>query len=326
MIKAESLDELFQNIPISEYLIGDGILPRGGKMLLYGASKVGKSLILNQIALSVASGEDFLSYFDVPQPLKVYMVQCEIIKESFANRIGKAKTFFEKVLPSENFYATTVFDLKLDTRDGYHALCEILDTVKPDILCIDPLYKVMTGDESRVQDARKLVDNLDNIIQKYNLSVIIVHHSRKSSSDPQATDKGIDESRGSSLIPAWADTIIGVRKDGVPGELKAKLVFDLRHSETPSVLHLECDDHLIWKIKSNVGAPIKVSLPKIREILAQNTGVMPFDELAVAVRKQLSVTDKTAKSSITRNVNAGFLLAEETMSGKTMIKSYHFRI
>ena len=59
-------------------LIEGGLLPKASVAVVGGISKLGKSIFVMNMGLSLASGQPFLGLFPVPQPRKVLYVQQEI--------------------------------------------------------------------------------------------------------------------------------------------------------------------------------------------------------------------------------------------------------
>ena len=57
------------------YIIGDGILTVGGKLLLYAKSGAGKTTLLDFLAGPLSTGRPFLGRYPVDRPLRVLIVQ-----------------------------------------------------------------------------------------------------------------------------------------------------------------------------------------------------------------------------------------------------------
>jgi RecA-family ATPase len=53
---------LSQTFPDLPYIVGNGIMPTAMKAIMFGPPKKGKSLVLNQLALSVIHGKDWLGF------------------------------------------------------------------------------------------------------------------------------------------------------------------------------------------------------------------------------------------------------------------------
>src|SRR5688572_3923506 len=70
-LKLYSIGELFA-LPEPQWLIRD-IMPTPGLCLLYGASGYGKSFVAIDLAMSVATGRDWMGQFPVEQGAVVYI-------------------------------------------------------------------------------------------------------------------------------------------------------------------------------------------------------------------------------------------------------------
>ena len=81
------------------------------------------------------------------------------------------------------------------------------------VLILDCLYKLMAGHISDEYDAKQLIDNLDELKDKYKLSLILIHHVHKTrfGADGNKIDLGPEESMGSSYWGNWVDTMIRVK-------------------------------------------------------------------------------------------------------------------
>jgi hypothetical protein len=119
----------------------------------------------------------------------------------------------------------------LDTPEGQTRIRQLLAQHRPDLLIIDPLARFMTGDENRAQDMNQVVRFLDELIQTLHLTVVLVHHTGKTT----ATEReGGQRLRGSSVLFAAADTVLML--DRIHGD--HVLGFQLRHAADPAPLTL----------------------------------------------------------------------------------------
>ena len=203
----QTLAELLAWTPPKEpEIIGSGVLPVKGKLVLAGEEGSFKTMFsLNAIFL-ISSGLSLLGLRTVPT--RVGMLQVELSQASFQKRVRK---FIEnhKSLSSQNPHFATEADIKLDKPTGIAKLAAEVQKLGIQLLIIDPLYKVFTGDVSNWGDMARLLDNLDKLCWRYNCAVWLVHHKRKLRIvDNAPADYGTDELVGSSALKDWADSII----------------------------------------------------------------------------------------------------------------------
>jgi hypothetical protein len=219
--------------PPVKQIIGSGVLLEGTKAVLYGVFKGGKTTLLEYIALSLAGGYPLFGdkkRFSTVQS-KVLYIQCELPRLAFKEKLKECSLAHDPTVQA-NFDTTTTFWLKLDTDEACDLLEQELKKCQPQVVIIDPLYKVLSGSENSTQDIGRLTDNLDLLIEKYNFSLIVSAQARKNLIVPKTgapMDLGDQELRGSTGIPAWVDTIVGLRQNA---GTKRNLNFTLRHGKT----------------------------------------------------------------------------------------------
>ncbi len=91
------------------------------------------------------------------------------------------------------------FRLDLGTREVNELLEQcIAGGFHPKVLIIDPRWKAISRDSNQDEVVRAFCVNLDYLIEKYGLSVIVVHHA--------GTATGSDKAgKGSTVFDAWLD-------------------------------------------------------------------------------------------------------------------------
>jgi len=208
--------EAFKRVPIvkAPFIVGDGVLPQRGRLIIYGQAKSGKSTLAMQLARCIGSGQPFLSL--PTKEATVLYLQSEISEDMLQERLKQSGQDYP------NVYVGTR-DLKLDTKTGYELFLHALDEVRPGVLIVDPLYKLFTGDENEGKDVRAILDKLDDVIRAYGCSIVLIHHSGKDK------DKG---SRGSSVLNDWPDAVLELQR--LRGkEHRCKLIARLMRHASP---------------------------------------------------------------------------------------------
>lgn len=199
-----SLADYWVNPPALRDPIIDGILRQGHKMLMSGPSKAGKSMNLMQLAICIAEGIPWLD-FSVKKGRILY-VNLEIDDASFYNR-------FHELYQAMNIEPKYLDDIKTLNFRGY-ALP--LDELVPillrrmqgttfDAVILDPIYKVMMGDENNASDMGKFSNQFDRICNETGASMIYCHHHSKGA---QGAKKAIDRASGSGVFARDPDAII----------------------------------------------------------------------------------------------------------------------
>lgn len=229
-IYIESLAEALASEESVEEWIKPGLLIRGGRTVIYGKYKAGKSTLAQYVGLVLAEGTPLFSHqqFDAKE-CKVLYVQLENPRLVFVSRLRKSIVAYGGEA-QDNFWCGTEFKWKLDTAEGQDELHRILDHYRPGVLIIDPLYKTFSGSENDTETEGVVFDALDTILPQYDTSLITVQQQRKTKVDfrGRSMDQGDDEIRGSTALAGWVDSIVGIRR--MQGN-RRKISFTLRHSD-----------------------------------------------------------------------------------------------
>ncbi len=191
-----SLDTFKDNPPeLPEELI-QGILRRGHKMLISGSSKAGKSFLLMELCIAIAEGKPWLGF-----PCKkgrVLYVNLEIDPASAINRFLK---IYEALgLPIKNANSIVVWNLRGHAVPLDQLVPKLIRRVRDqhfDAIVIDPIYKVITGDENNASEMGAFCNQFDKICTETGCSTIYCHHHSKGS---QGMKKAMDRASGSGVF------------------------------------------------------------------------------------------------------------------------------
>ncbi|MGN0903057.1 MAG: AAA family ATPase, partial [Succinivibrio sp.] len=206
-----TLSEKFVNPdPIPNPLIED-VLREGHKMIIAGPSKAGKSFALMELCVALAEGGKWLGKFQC-RKCKVLYVNLEIDGPSADMRFRK---IYEALgLSTDPVKNPNIKNICLWHLRGHAApldkLCSriieqatMLSGIKA--IIIDPIYKVITGDENSASDMSKFCNYFDKIGAETGASMIYCHHHSKGS---QGNKKSIDRASGSGVLTRDPDAII----------------------------------------------------------------------------------------------------------------------
>lgn len=244
-------------------LIEPGILPFNGKMILYGPTQVGKSLLVSQLGFDVATGRPWLGKMPVTQG-KVAYVQCEIGRGKFRDRVRKQMSRYE--VPPESFFVVTTATMTMTKGDAeFLEVYQELESIRPSMLILDPQYKVFVGDENSNTEVKVFYNILDNICRSLDCAIVLVSHSRKARFEEGVTvSRGVEELKGAARQQEWADTVIKL----VGGKNEKVLKFEkIRNGEPLEDLPLLFDEETLLfsgkpQAKKSVEAEILAMLEK----------------------------------------------------------------
>lgn len=211
---AQTLDEVWDNMPpLKEELI-PGVLRVGHKMLVAGPSKAGKSFLLINLAIAIAEGREWLGM--KCKQGKVVYVNLELDRASCFDRF---KEIYDKMgMEPNHLRDITIWNLR-----GHAAA---MDRLAPILIhrfkskdyaavIIDPIYKVITGDENNATEMSKFCSYFDRVATEMEVSVIYCHHHSKGATGKYAN--AADRSSGSGVFARDPDAILDLREVNVDG-------------------------------------------------------------------------------------------------------------
>lgn len=193
----ENLGDLLGNPPPLAPELIHGILRRGHKMLISGSSKAGKSFTLMELCVAFATGGDWLGFQCAR--CKVLYVNLEIDRASCINR-------FLEIMRSKGLDRPAIGDRIVVWSLRGKAVP--LDQLVPKLIrrmrenqfgavIIDPIYKVIMGDENNASDMAKFCNQFDRIAEETGCSVIYCHHHSKGA---QGAKRAMDRASGSGVF------------------------------------------------------------------------------------------------------------------------------
>lgn len=191
-----SLDTFKDNPPeLPEELI-TGILRRGHKMLISGSSKAGKSFLLIELCIAIAEGKPWLGF--QCKKGRVLYVNLEIDPASAINRFLK---IYEALgLPIKNADSIVIWNLRGHAVPLDQLVPKLIRRVRDQhfvAIIIDPIYKVITGDENNASEMGAFCNQFDKICTETGCSTIYCHHHSKGA---QGMKKAMDRASGSGVF------------------------------------------------------------------------------------------------------------------------------
>lgn len=182
----------------------EGTLRQGHKMLIAGPSKAGKSFLLMELAAAISTGGEWLG--KKCKKGRVLYLNLEIDKNSFITRF-------------EEIYKTMDIDMANAEKISFLSLrgkSEALDKLAPMIIrrvrgqelaaiILDPIYKVITGDENNARDMSNFCNQFDRIATETGAAMIYVHHHSKGS---QIGKRSMDRASGSGVFARDPDALL----------------------------------------------------------------------------------------------------------------------
>ena len=190
--------------PLADPLIF-GVLRKGHKMLLAGPSKAGKSFALIELCIAIAEGKPWLGQFSCAQG-KVLYINLELDRASCLHRFKDVYTAMG--LPPEHLKNIDIWNLR--------GASVPMDKLAPKLIrraqkkgymavVLDPIYKVITGDENSADQMAKFCNQFDLVCRALDCAVIYCHHHSKGA---QGGKRSMDRASGSGVFARDPDAML----------------------------------------------------------------------------------------------------------------------
>lgn len=200
----EELDALWDNMPDLAPPLIEGILREGHKMLIAGPSKAGKSFALIQLCISIAEGKPWFG-FDCTQG-KVLYVNLELDRASCLHRF---KDVYEALEQSPtNIGNISIWNLRGKSLPMDQLAPKLIRRAQKrnyKAIIIDPIYKVITGDENSADQMANFCNQFDKVCTELKCAVIYCHHHSKGS---QTGKRSMDRASGSGVFARDPDALL----------------------------------------------------------------------------------------------------------------------
>lgn len=165
------------------------LFDRGDKVPVIGSSKARKTFCVLQLSMSLAAGREKFLCWRIPQPRRVLVLQMEIKEAHYMRRVqnmAKALGITAAELGDRLRVASLRGKSVNEATIMQHAL-----RYAPDVIVIDPLYKLTTGDENSAEDMKPTLALFDRLAEATGAAIMYVHHNAKGTAgDRDARDRG----------------------------------------------------------------------------------------------------------------------------------------
>lgn len=201
----EGLSDVWDDMPDLAPALIDNVLRMGHKMLLAGPSKAGKSFALIELCISIAEGVKWLQSFQCAQGRVLY-VNLELDRASCLHRFKDV--YRAMLLNPANTKNIDIWNLRGKAIP--------MDKLAPKLIrraqkkdytavVIDPIYKIITGDENSADQMAHFCNQFDKVADEMKCAVIYCHHHSKGG---QGMKRSIDRSSGSGVFARDPDAIL----------------------------------------------------------------------------------------------------------------------
>lgn len=170
----------------------------GTKALVVGPSKARKSFFLLQLLLSIAAGKDSFLSWNIKQARRVLFLNLEIPAAHFQRRVRRMMRSMN-IEPGDlggRFHLINARGMEPNDQTDKQ-ITESCHDHGAEIVCVDPVYKLLTGDESKQEHVKPLLRLFDQIANESGATVLYSHHGTKGIAGDRQT---IDRAAGSGVL------------------------------------------------------------------------------------------------------------------------------
>ena len=200
----EALSSVWDDMPELAPPLIAGVLRQGHKMLLAGPSKAGKSFALIELCCAIAEGREWLGWPCAKG--RVLYVNLELDRASALHR-------FRDVYAALGWEPDNVGSIDVWNLRGKSVP---MDKLAPKLVrrasrknyaavVIDPIYKVITGDENSADQMAAFCNQFDLVASQLGCAVVYCHHHSKGF---QGAKRSMDRASGSGVFARDPDALL----------------------------------------------------------------------------------------------------------------------
>lgn len=200
----ESMADVWGCLPELASPLIEGVLRQGHKMLLAGPSKAGKSFALIELSIAISEGREWMGWQCAKG--RVLYVNLELDQASCFHR-------FRDVYAALGWRPDNLKNIDIWNLRGKSVP---MDKLAPKLIrraakknyiavIIDPIYKVITGDENSADQMAKFCNQFDLVCTELGCAVIYCHHHSKGG---QGGKKSMDRASGSGVFARDPDALL----------------------------------------------------------------------------------------------------------------------
>lgn len=228
----EVLSDVWDNLPELAPPLIEGVLRQGHKMLLAGPSKAAKSFALIELCISIAEGVPWLG-FQCAQG-KVLYVNLELDRASCLHRFRDVYT--AAGIRPQNLNNIHIWNLRGKSVPMDSLAPKLIRRAKNKgfiAIVIDPIYKIITGDENSADQMARFCNQFDKVCTELGCATIYCHHHSKGA---QGGKRSMDRASGSGVFARDPDALLDL--------IELEISDDLRKQITGTAVGKLCGEYL----------------------------------------------------------------------------------
>lgn len=193
-------------IPGHDWLV-EGLWEKGDRVMFVGGEGDGKSTLLRQIAFKAASGLHPFLPRTLDRPVRTLLVDFENTEAQTMRKLEALGRFAD---PDDMLHVVFAPQgMNVLSGDGQVALNVLIHQVRPELLCVGPVYKMLEGDTSNDQVVLGFTKVFDKIRAQQKVTLVFEHHAPH-----QQEGYEVKRPFGSSVWKRWLEFGFYLEKNG----------------------------------------------------------------------------------------------------------------
>jgi len=289
--------------------IEPGLLPPQGILFVGGEPKVGKSLLVANLALLLAAGKERAG-FAAPAARRVLMCQFELPTPQFVARLATMRRAFGTIADHNLLIDTRATGHLLSAPQGLSHFLNAARTAAAEVIVLDPLYSAHDQDENDTRAMAALCQSLLKLRETSKSALIVVHHVRKS----VGRDEIGSAFRGSSALHAVGDSYLLLARPAAHlAQATVEMRFQFRYAaQQPSRL-LTLDPQTLWfsaagLTPAKTPARAKVEQQDVSKALGALGSQTRYNQLRQQIMDLTDCSKRTAQLAIADACRAGVIV------------------
>lgn len=245
--KVQTATEMLARMPKPVDWIVDGLIAKDVKTVIGGMTGANKSYFVMEMAVRISCGVGEFMGHAIKQSMKVLYINLEISDDEVLRRIAK-------ILDSMDIDRGNLDNLLINNFSGntfdkhWEKIDNTITMEKPDLVIVDNLYSSTNVNLSRNDEIKKLLRQIDDVVKKNNITLILVAHFNKGVGE---TELSLDRMQGASSFQNWIEFCILLGKSTVNAEYRLMRTVKSRISNVSNhhyLLQWNGDTHLFSKV------------------------------------------------------------------------------
>ncbi len=205
---------LSRDIKIKDIEIIGGLFPRGKLSMIASAPGVGKSWATLYLACLLSKGRNIFDFDKIGTPVKTLVFCGEGGEEEPILRFKGTEwdnNSDNVILIDENNLLEENIDLLLTHEAGQRNVKRFIEYHRPAVVFIDSLIAFSDKDENSSKEMDGLLKFLTRTTKKYDIALVLSHHTRKRKMNERAAEQNLDEIIGTSSFARVIRQVIGLQ-------------------------------------------------------------------------------------------------------------------